>query len=391
MKNFNFYLPTNIRYGWGRVNEIGKSVSRLGKKCLLVTVKPFPALQPIFESVKTLCTEAGVEVFHFDGVIPNPTIESINQGSEMAVNNKIDIILGVGGGSSIDTAKSIAVGATHEGDIWDYRLRQKRIVSKKVLPIVAVPTTSGTGAEVTSVAVIKNTKEKLKFVLADWSLCPKVSIVDPKLTITVPPYITASTGFDTFCHLFESYLNKFSSYLVDLIVLDSLKMVIKYLPITVEDPSNKEAREAMSMATTFGGICITNVGTTLPHAIGMSIGGNVSNVMHGEALAIMYPEINRWTWKHKVKEYAIVGRIFNPGLKDESDEVAAEKACDEIENFMKKIGLWISLEDKKVSESDLKGIVDDTMKIPNYKFHPKVPDLEEINDLIKRSYKTRGE
>jgi len=387
MKNFNYYLPTSIRYGWGRVNEVGKVTSRLGKKCLLVTVKPFPAMEPLFEKVKTLCNEAGVDVIHFDGVIPNPTTDSINLASEMAIKNNIDVILGVGGGSSIDTAKSIAVGATHEGDIWDYRLGQKRINSKKLLPIVTIPTTSGTGAEITSVAVIKNSKEKLKSVLANWSLCPKVSIVDPEPTMTVPPYITATTGFDVFCHLFESYLNKFSIYLVDLIALDSLKMVIKYLPIAIKDSSNKEAREALSMASTFGGICITNVGTTLFHAIGMSIGGNNSNITHGEALAIMYPEINRWTWKHASRKYATVGRLFNPDLTNESDVVAAEQACIEIEKFLKKIGLWISLEDKNVSEGDLKKIGDDTLEIPNYKFHPKVPNLEEINDIIKRSYK----
>ncbi len=387
MKNFNYYLPTSIRYGWGRVNEIGKVTSRLGKKCLLVTVKSFPAMKPLFEKVITLCNEAGVEVIHFDGVIPNPTTDSINLASEMAIKNNVDVILGVGGGSSIDTAKSIAVGATHEGDIWDYRLRQKRINSKKLLPIVAIPTTSGTGAEITSVAVIKNSKEKLKSVLADWSLCPKVSIVDPEPTMTVPPYITAATGFDVFCHLFESYLNKFSTYLVDLIALDSLKMVIKYLPIAIEDTSNKEAREALSMASTFGGICITNVGTTLFHAIGMSIGGNISNIMHGEALAIMYPEINRWTWKDATQKYSTVGRILNPNLINEADDVAAEQACVEIEKFLKKIGLWISLEDKNVSEGDLKKIGDDTLEIPNYKFHPKVPNLKEINDLIKRCYK----
>jgi len=101
----------------------------------------------------------------------------------------------------------------------------------------------------------------------------------------------------------------------------------------------------------------------------------------------MYPEINRWTWKHATQKYATVGRLFNPDLINESDVVAAEQACVEIEKFLKNIGLWISLEDKNVSEGDLKKIGNDTLKIPNYKFHPKVPNLEEINDLIKRSYK----
>ncbi|MHA1105399.1 MAG: iron-containing alcohol dehydrogenase [Promethearchaeota archaeon] len=132
MNNFNFNLPTSVRYGWGRVNEIGKIASSIGKNCLLVTVKSFPAMETLFEKVKMLCKEAGIEVIHFDGVIPNPTIDSINQASEIAIKNKINVILGVGGGSSIDTAKGIAVAANQEGDIWDYRFGKKRIQGNKV-------------------------------------------------------------------------------------------------------------------------------------------------------------------------------------------------------------------------------------------------------------------
>ena len=387
MRNFNYYQPTRIRFGWGRVNEIGRVVARIGKRCLLVTVKSFPALQPLFEKIKNLCTEAGVELFHFEGVIPNPTIECINLASEMAIKNKIDVVLGVGGGSSIDTAKAVAVGATHEGEAWDYRLGQKRIVNKKLLPIIAVPTIAGTGAEVTNMSVLKNANEKIKSALADWSLCPRVSIVDPELTLTVPPYITASAGFDAFCHSFESYLNINASYYIDLIALESIKLVIKHLPIAVDDGSNRKVREALSLGSTLGGLCIANTGTTLPHGIGMAIGGHTTNIMHGESLAIMYPEINRWTWKHALSKYATVGRLFNPELEDESDKIAAEEACNEIDMFLKKIGMWMDFKDKNVPESDLKAIGDDAIKLRNYTIHPKVATLEEINTLIKRSYK----
>jgi len=387
MRNFNYYQPTRIRFGWGRVNEIGRVIARIGKRCLLVTVKSFPALQPLFEKIKNLCTEAGVELFHFEGVIPNPTIECINLASEMAIKNKIDVVLGVGGGSSIDTAKAVAVGATHEGEAWDYRLGQKQIDNKKLLPIIAVPTIAGTGAEVTNMSVVKNANKKIKSALADWSLCPRVSIIDPELTLTVPPHITASAGFDTFCHSFESYLNINASYYIDLIALESIKLVIKHLPIAVDDGSNRKAREALSLGSTLGGLCIANAGTTLPHGIGMAIGGHTTNIMHGESLAIMYPEINRWTWKHAISKYATVGRLFNPKLEDESDEVAAEEACNEMDIFLKKIGMWMDFKDKKVPENILKAIGDDAIKLRNYTLHPKVANLEEINNLLKRSYK----
>ena len=385
MRNFNYYQPTRTLFGWQRVNEIGKEISRIGKKCLLVTVKSFPALQSVFDKVKKLCTEAGVDVTHFDGVIPNPDTYCIKLGSELAAENKIDVVLGLGGGSSIDTAKAIAVGATH-GEVWDYRLGQKRVTKSKVLPILAVPTTAGTGSEVTPMAVIKNPDEKFKSALADWCLCPRVSIVDPELTLTLPPYISASTGFDVFCHSFESFLHKKASDYVDLLALDSMRRVIKYLPVVVKDGSNTEAREALSWASTLGWLCITNAGTTLAHGIGMAIEGHVSNIIHGEALAILYPEVNRWTWRYTISKYATVGRLFNPDLENESDKVAAEESCNEMDMFLKKIGLWISLRDKNVPKSKLKGIGNDTMKLKNYSVHPKVPTLEEINDLVERSY-----
>ncbi len=387
MKNFNFYLPTRVSFGWGRVNEIGKIVARNGKRCLLVTVKPFPALEPAFEKVKRLCNEAGVEIFHFDGVIPNPTTECINEGSKMAAENEINIVLGVGGGSSMDTAKAIAVGATHEGDIWDYRLGEKRVQSKKILPIIAVPTTGGTGSEITNMAVLKHPDEKFKSALADWALMPRVSIIDPELTMTVPPHITASTGWDAFCHSFESYLNKNASEFIDLYTLDSLKKVIKYLPIAVKDGTNREAREALAYAAMLGGLSITTIGTTLPHGIGMAIGGHVPNIMHGESLAIMYPEVNRFTWKYAISKYATIGRLFNPDLENETDEVAAEKACDEMDSFLKEIGMWMDLEEKHVPKNLFEAIAQDSIKLRNFTLHPKVANFDEIYKLLEKSYK----
>ncbi|MFW9993255.1 MAG: iron-containing alcohol dehydrogenase [Candidatus Odinarchaeota archaeon] len=387
MRKFNFYQPTRILFGWQRVNEVGKVIAFAGKRCLLVTVKAFPAMQPLFEKVIASCSEAGVGVFHFDGVIPNPTTSCVNSGSEMAVTNDIDVVLGVGGGSSIDTAKAIAVGATHGGEVWDYRLGQKRIDKDKVLPIIAVPTTAGTGSEVTPMAVIKNTGEKFKSALADWSLCPRTSIVDPELTLSLPPRVTAATGFDVFCHAFESYLHVNASEFSDLLALETIKKVVRHLPVVLKDGSNRESREALSWASTMGGLCITNTGTTLAHGIGMAIGGHAPDIMHGESLAIMYPEVNRWTWKRAVAKYAAVGRIFNASLENKPDEVAAEEACNEMDTFLKTIGLWMGLSDKNIPESELDAIGNDTVKLKNYTVHPEVPTLEIINNLIKGSYK----
>lgn len=239
-------------------------------------------------------------------------------------------------------------------------------------------------------AVIKNPEENFKSALADWSLNPKISIVDPELTLTVPPHITASTGFDAFSHSFEPFINRYASDFIDLYALDSLKKIIRYLPIATKDGLNREAREALSFTATLGGLCIANIGTTLPHGIGMAMGGQIPDMVHGESLAIVYPEINRWTWKQAIEKYAVVARLFNPELESEPDEIAAEKCCDEIDSFLKEIGLWMSLKDKDVPENKLEDIIQDVFKLRNYTLHPKVASLEDVNDLLKRSYSRKG-
>ena len=388
MRNINYYSPSRILFGWGRVSEVGEIVAQYGKRCLLVTVAPFPALNPVFEKIKKLCSGAGVETFHFDGVQPNPTTDNVNAGVKMGVKNKIDVVLGVGGGSSIDTAKCISVGLTHEGEAWDYRVIDGKPIEDKLLPIIAVSTTAGTGAEVTAAAVVSKTDIHLKYALYDTLLCPTVAIVDPELTLTLPPHITASTGWDAFCHSFEAYThNAGSSDYVDIHALETMRLIIKNLPIAIKDGQNRDAREAMHWANTLGGLAILNSGVTLPHGMGMAIGGSAPHIAHGEALAIMYPAINRWTWKKAIKEYATVARLFNPDLKDESDEVAAEKGCDEIDKFLKEIGMWMSFKDKNLSESTLKDIAEDTFKLPDYENHAIIATAEDVMDLLKKRYK----
>lgn len=391
MRAINYFIPIDIRFGWGRISEIGEIVASYGKKILMVTVKPFPALEPLFEKIKKLCKESGVEVFHFDGVVPNPTTDCIDAGTKMGEENNVEVILGVGGGSSMDAAKCISVGITHEGVAWDYRVdpfgkNKSKPIEDKLLPIVAVTTTAGTGSEVTAAAVLTKTDKHLKYALWDKLLCPTVGLIDPELTITMPQHVTASTGWDAFCHLFESYINKNASDYTDMHALTGIELVIKYLPIAIKEPTNREAREKMSWANTLGGLVITAAGVTLPHGMGMAIGGSAPYVTHGEALAIIYPEINRWTWKHAIPQYATVGRMFNPALKNESDEVAAEKACDEMDKFLKKIGMWMSFKDKNVPKDVLDQIALDNFELPDYLPHPIVIDLEKTRELLEKSY-----
>lgn len=386
MDNFNYFQPTEIRFGCGRINEAGEAAAQYGKRCLLVTVPVFDAIAPIVEKVKKSLADAGVEVAHFDGVIPNPTTESITAGAKIAKDFKADVVLGLGGGSSMDSAKAIAVEATHEGTSWDY-LFFKKPPTEKTLPIIAVTTTSGTGSQVTQVAVITNTAEKCKSAIYNSIVYPKVAIVDPEMMVTVPQHVTASTGFDVFCHAFETYIHCGSSPYTDMMAKQAIRLVAENLPVVVKDGTNIEARTAMAWADTLAGLCIANAGVTMPHGMGMAIGGMYPHVMHGEALAVTYPDFARYTYKSAVKQFATMGRIFNSALESQSDEVAAEKACDEIDKFLKKIGMWLDLDGFKVPQDELPELAKACMVLPDYQNNPKVATLDDMMDLLKKSYK----
>jgi alcohol dehydrogenase class IV len=385
LRNINYYNPTNLLFGWGRISEIGEIIAEYGKRCLMVTI-PTPELDPIYEKITKICFESGVKIFHFNGVQPNPTTENVNAGVELGKKNKVDVVLGVGGGSSMDTAKCISVGLTHKGEAWDYRVVEGKPIEDILLPIIAVSTTAGTGAEVTAAAVVSKTDIHLKYALYDKLLCPTVGLVDPELTLTLPPHITASTGWDAFCHSFEAFTHAAGSDIVDMHALEGMKLIIKNLPIAMSDGQNREAREALHWANVLGGLAINNSGVTLPHGMGMAIGGSAPHISHGEALAIMYPEINQWTWKKLIKEYATVGRMFNSALNDVSDEVAAEKCCDEMDKFLKEIGMWMNFKDKNVPESALRDINEDTFKLPDYENHVIVSNSDDVDKLLKKSY-----
>jgi alcohol dehydrogenase class IV len=386
MDNFNYFQPTEIRFGCGRINEAGEVTAKYGKRCLLVTVPVFDAIAPTVEKVKKSLADAGVEVAHFDGVIPNPTTQSITTGAKIAKEFKADVVLGLGGGSSMDSAKAIAVEATHEGTSWDY-LFFKKPPTEKTLPIIAVTTTSGTGSQVTQVAVITNTAEKCKSAIYNSIVYPKVAIVDPEMMVTVPQHVTASTGFDVFCHAFETYIHCGSSPYTDMMAKQAIRLVAENLPVVVKDGTNIEARTAMAWADTLAGLCIANAGVTMPHGMGMAIGGMYPHVMHGEALAVTYPDFARYTYKSAVKQFATMGRIFNSALESQTDEIAAEKACDEIDKFLKKIGMWLDLDGFKVPQDELPELAKACMVLPDYKNNPKVATLDDMMDLLKKSYK----
>jgi alcohol dehydrogenase class IV len=381
MKEFEYYQPTRIIFGAGKVNKIGEITAQYGKKAVLVTEPVNPVFEKLFSRVKESLKEAGVEVIHFDQVKPNPTTEIVSVGARTARDTGADVVIGLGGGSSMDTAKAIAVEAAHNGTAWDYLFYKKEPTSS-TLPIVCAATTSGTGSQTTPCAVITKTEDKDKSAIWHDNIFPKAAIIDPEITATMPPRLTAVTGFDAFCHNFEACISVNSSPYVETLSLNAIKRIVQYLPRAVEKGDDSEARANMCWADTLGGLSFAAAGVTLPHGIGMQISGHCPAVAHGEALAVQYPAFTRFTRSSAAEKFAAVGRIFNPELETVTETEAAEACCEEIDKFLKKIGLWIYFKSLGISEEQVRSIANAGQVLPDYKNNPRIASIDEMYALL---------
>ena len=386
LSGFNYHQPTALRFGAGRVNEAGGEVARLGTRCLLVTAKAWPGVEPLYDRVQASIREAGVEVWHFDEVPPNPTTETIARGAAVAKARRVDVVLALGGGSSMDSAKAIAVEATHPGGAWDYLFYKSPQPDSRTLPVVAVTTTSGTGSHVTQVAVITHPDHRDKSALYNALLFPRAAIVDPELMLSVPPHLTAATGFDAFTHAFESVLHGGGSAYTDLLALEAIRLVGSNLPRAIADGQDLEARTAMAWADTLAGLSIANAGVSLPHGIGMAIGGMYPHVMHGEALAVVYPAVMRHTWRADVSRFARLARAVDPAGRATTLEADAERCVDAIDAFLDRIGMRLTLEGLRVPREELPALARQSLVLPDYKNHPKIVDVDEVEAILAESF-----
>jgi len=323
--SFNFFTPTKLIFGPGKLNDLKEIAPNYGQKCLLVSRPKKGSLKNIYFRIEKLLNSVDIEVFYFDEIVPNPTLEGINKGVAIAAENKVDFILGVGGGSVMDSAKLIALLYESKGVIdWkaafsNYNHPFSFIKSKpSSLPFLAVSTTSGTGSQCTQAAVVSDTKNKEKITLFHLDLFPKAAIIDPELMLTVPDRVTAATGFDAFTHAFESYLGGRTSPLTEQLSLQSIKLVIENLPKAINEPNSIEYRTSLAWADTIAGICLSNGGADIPHPLGEIIGGICQRIPHGETLAMVYPKFLNYKKNIAIDKFETIANYLGLEKKPEA-------------------------------------------------------------------------
>jgi alcohol dehydrogenase len=386
MKDFEFYLPTKILFGAGKLSRIGDLVQPLGKKAALISDRPLAELG-LVSRVKKYLDEKGIETVEFTEVTPNPLSKMINETADSMKGGGVDFVVGIGGGSPIDFAKGLAIRLTHEEDIWNYIDVGGKSLSQatsKTLPVGVVVTTSGTGSEVTPFAVLTNPDTSEKCGIVSDKVFPRFSIVDPELTVSLPARLTASTGIDALSHAIESFINKDTHGYSEMVSLEAIRLVSANLPTAVVDGKNLEARSKMAWAATLAGIAISHANTTLVHAMGHPISGRF-DIGHGEAMAMGLPAMMRHSWMFNLGKFAAIAEAMGTDIDRLSLKRAAKKSAEAVEELLDEINLKLSLRDYGVTEADVSDLAKDATgyMVGCLEAHPYTFTVDEVKAIYR--------
>lgn len=324
----HFVIPNHTVVGTNVLGEAAPLLKRMGNKAFIVTGRHV-AVSDMMKQLTALLDENGIGCVIFDGITGEPTDTMIENGVEMLKSSGCDFIIGIGGGSPLDSAKAIAAMAVNEGSIADYNGKE---ITGEILPLAAIPTTAGTGSEATKFTVITDSEKGIKMLLKGDVLVPKLAIVDSSFTVGAPKSVTSATGLDALTHAVEAYTSRKAFSMTDTLAVSAVKRIMKYLPIAYRKPDNSLAREQMSVAALEAGICINNSSVTIVHGMSRPIGA-LFHVPHGMSNAMLLKECLSFAVSGAYEKFANLGRETGVASDSDSDETAAEKFIDSLQNI----------------------------------------------------------
>jgi alcohol dehydrogenase class IV len=358
----SFACPTRVLYGVGSSGQVGREVVALGgRRCLLVT-EPGVAAIGVADAVERSLLEAGLAVSVYDGVVPNPEVESVDAGASAARQVGADVLVGVGGGSSLDTAKLIGLlVAANETSV--YRYFGDPVVSRPILPLVAIPTTAGTGSEVAWAAIVnkKSTGERLSLVSA--RLAARLAIVDPTFAARMPPRLAAGTGMDALAHAVEGFTSKRATPFGEAFAAEAIRLIGGSLVPLVEEPGNLEAAERMALAATMAGLVLNLSSVNLGHALARPLSAWYG-VHHGLSVGIVLPRIVAFNAVGNEDRFARIAHLLGVGDGRTNDRELARVAVEAVDAIRRRIGIPETLAEVGVPAGDADRLTENVLSVP---------------------------
>lgn len=354
--HFKFHCPTQLRIGHGQLASLTEEVMKIGCRPLLVLDPNVASASAAVETAISNLTTASLTCQVFDQIEPNPRVETISAGAEVCRAHETDVIVAIGGGSTLDSAKAIAAVAVHGGSIWEYV--GDDLVPGPITPLVTVPTTAGTGSETTPFAVFTRAESRRKDGIYSPFFFPQLSILDAEVYRTLPPRLSAETGMDALAHAIEGLTAQAKNPVCDSLALGAIRLIARSLRTAVHDGQDLAAREDMALASALAGMVITHCGVGAAHGIGMSIGG-LYNVPHGRAIATLLPPVMHYNFSAVPERFAAIEQV----LRDEIPEAAGlENAAEMITWLADQVGIPAKLASIGVQEAQLGEILADCME-----------------------------
>tara|TARA_Y100000588_G_scaffold213015_1_gene227043 strand:+ start:1409 stop:2539 length:1131 start_codon:yes stop_codon:yes gene_type:complete len=302
--------------------DIVASLNKLGVKRPLIVSDEYMAKSNVLSKITNILDEANIDWDSFTDTVPDPTTKVVGHGAAILRNGDFDGLIALGGGSPIDTAKAMAVLATHGGNMREYKVPNQ--VDDNDYPIIAIPTTAGTGSEVTRFTVITDTETDEKMLCMGLAYVPQAALIDYTLTLSMPWRLTADTGIDTLTHAIEAYVSKKNNPFADSMAKSCMELVSKHLRTACKDPNNVEAREGMMLAATQGGMAFSNSSVCMVHGMSRPLGAHF-HIPHGLSNAMLLPSVTAYSAPYAINRYADCARAMKVAQKAETDEVSVQK------------------------------------------------------------------
>jgi alcohol dehydrogenase len=381
MLNFEFLLPTRIVFGNDVISQIGEGAIKIGKRALIVTDKGVLKTGYI-ERIEQLLKDAGIKIEVFSEVDPNPRDKSVQKGFNKATKFKTDLLVGVGGGSAIDTAKAIGVILQEGGKIQDYEGLD--MVKKPITPLIAVPTTAGTGTEVTFWSVITDTKRKFKMSVGSPLMAAKVALVDPLLTITLPKDITAFTGIDALVHAIEGYTSMLAQPVSDSLALSAIERISQNIRKAYANGNNVEARYNMMLGSMLAGISFGNSDVASVHCMGEAMGG-LYDTPHGLSMAVCLPYCMEQNIISNPERFADIAYALGEDIEGLTDLEAARLGVVAVKSMLKDL----NIPDAKsigLKKKDLNNLAAAAAVNVSVESNPRILDKQDFLMMFQRAY-----
>ncbi|WP_373893540.1 iron-containing alcohol dehydrogenase [Virgibacillus sp. CBA3643] len=379
-------MPQTINYGRHAFNKVGEESAAKGKKALIISDKVMDDLGNVSDCRNFLSKE-NVDSTIYLGVESEPTDIYVSEALEIFKKEQCDIVISLGGGSCIDTAKAIAVLATNGGYVGDY-MGSKKLADADPVPHIAISTTGGTGSEATDATVITNTSNDVKMMIKQPAFMPAIAIVDPLLSLSSPQHVTSATGVDALSHAIESYISKQSHPMTDMFALSAMKLITENIMSAYKDGENIDAREAMALGSLLAGIAFSNASVCLVHGMSRPIGA-LFHVPHGYSNAMLLPAVLEFSKEDSIKRLADLGRIFSSEASDYTDEDAADLAVSSVKELCLNLNIpnlrgWGI--DKQEFDSAASKMSEDALASGSPANNPRIPKQMEIEELYHICY-----